>query len=219
MFVKRNVMAMLAFCVSVGIAMPIMAEPPSWAPAHGYHKDKKKKHKSKNYDDNEDYQGRYDGRYDRHEDDAHDRAEIEYNSGGYADLTCNHSGARTGAVVGGVIGGVLGSNIGKGDGKTLATIAGTIVGSYVGESVGAQMDAADSRCAGEPFEVAHDNQSVNWKNPDTNANYRVTPVSSYNSQSGQMCRDYTSEVIIDGRRQTSTGSACKNSDGEWQIIN
>jgi surface antigen len=218
MFIKYNFMAMLAFIVSASIATPVMAEPPSWAPAHGYHKDKqkKKKHKYKNYDDNDRYEGRYDGR----EDDAHSSAEGEYNSGGgYADLTCNHSGARTGAVVGGVIGGVLGSKVGKGDGKTLATIAGTIIGSYVGESVGAEMDSGDSRCTGESFEVAQDNQSVNWKNPDTNTDYTVTPVSSYNGRSGQICRDYTSEVIINGRRQTSAGTACKDSNGEWQIIN
>ena len=206
MTVTKLTQSLLVASMTIALASPVMAEPPSWAPAHGYHKNKDKKHKKKHKQ--------------KHSRDDNSSAEVEYSSSGsYPALSCDHGGAQTGAVVGGIIGGVLGSKIGKGDGKTLATIAGTILGAYVGESVGAEMDAGDARCTGESFEVAQDNQSVAWNNPDTHADYTVTPVSSYNNRSGQSCRDYTSEVVIDGKRQTSTGTACKDSSGEWRIMN
>lgn len=184
-----------------GLASPALAEPPPWAPAHGYYKNK---HKDK-YRDHDDRYG----------------AEIEYHSADLPPppLQCQHSGAQTGAVIGGILGGVLGSNIGKGNGKTLATIAGTLFGAYVGRSVGADMDAGDRRCAGETFDMAQDNQPVEWTNPDTQQSYSVTPQSSYQDQSGQYCRKYTSEVVIDGRRQSREGTACKQASGEWRIVN
>lgn len=203
MSLKRIFTPLAVTGLAVGLSSPVMAEPPSWAPAHGYHKNKGKHKKDKHYDD--------DGWYSANAD--------HQTSGGFAALSCDHTGATTGAVVGGIIGGVLGSQIGKGDGKTLATIAGTILGAYVGEAVGADMDTGDEHCAGESFEVAQNNQSVGWVNPDTRAEYTVTPVSNYNNRAGQTCRDYTSEVNIDGRRQTSTGTACKDSGGNWRIIN
>jgi surface antigen len=197
---QRFWQALIIAVLTSGLASPALAEPPPWAPAHGYYKNKNK------YKDHDD----------------HYSAEIEYHGGGgnaLPALHCEHSGAQTGAVIGGIVGGVLGSNIGKGDGKTLATIAGTIFGAYVGKSIGADMDAGDQRCAGETFEVAQDNQPVEWSNPDTQQDYTVTPRSSYQDQSGQYCREYTSEVVIDGRKQTSTGTACKQASGEWRIIN
>lgn len=200
MSVTRIYHSILITGLALGISTPVLADPPPWAPAHGYYKNKDKKHKR------------------HHDDDDHYAVGAEYNTrDGYPTLSCDHNGAQAGTVVGGIIGGVLGSQIGKGNGKTLATIAGTLIGAYVGNSVGANMDAGDARCAGESFEVAHDNQSVAWNNPDSRTDYTVTPVSSYKNRSGQNCRNYTSEVTIEGRRQASTGTACKDTNGEWRI--
>ena len=32
------------------------------------------------------------------------------------------------------------------------------------------------------------------------------------------CRDYSSEAIIDGRRQTVHGTICRQADGSWKIV-
>lgn len=190
---------LLIAVLTAGLASPVLADPPPWAPAHGYYKNK---HKHK------------------YRDDDHYGAEIEYHGGRLpAPLQCQHNGSQAGAVIGGIVGGVVGSNIGKGKGKTLATIAGTLFGAYVGSSIGADMDAGDRRCAGESFDVAQDNQPVEWTNPDTHQSYSVTPKSSYEDQSGQYCREYTSEVVIDGRKQSRAGTACKQASGEWRIVN
>lgn len=200
MYNKITWRSLLTAGLIISLPIPALADPPAHAPAYGYYKNKdKNKH---------------------HRGDDRVGVEIDYHGGGSLPrLQCEHTGSQTGAVVGGIIGGVLGSKIGKGDGKTLATIAGTLLGGYVGSSVGAQMDAGDQRCAGETFELAQNQQTVDWVNPDTRQSYSVTPVSSYQDRSGQTCREYTSEVTIDGRRQTRNGTACRQANGEWRITN
>jgi len=201
------------FSILVGIlfislalgSQPVLAEPPSWAPAHGYHKDKNKgKHKKNKHRKS-------------YEETPYKHPPVAANE----PLSCDPQGITNsdiGTVVGGVIGGILGSKIGKGDGKTLATIAGVIVGANIGNNVGASMDEADRYCAGQAFVHAQDNQAVEWTNPDTQHQYTVIPRSAYN-RNGHYCRDYTSNIIVNGRQDQVTGTACKGNDGNWKIIN
>ena len=123
----------------------------------------------------------------------------------------------TGRVVGAVVGGVLGSNVGSGSGKTAATIAGTIIGGYLGGSIGKTMDDNDRYRANQAFETNPTNQPSSWQNPDNGNQYTVTPTRTYTKNDGP-CRDYTTEVVIDGKTQTATGTACRE-NGQWRIIN
>lgn len=201
MTVKPACNALLIAAIVCGLSAPVFAGPPSHAPAYGFYKNK-----DKNKDQHEQEQ-------------AAVKVEYHDNAGLPPTLQCEHTGAQTGAVVGGILGGVLGSKIGKGKGKTLATIAGTLIGGYLGKSVGTGMDSGDQRCAGETFEIARDQQTVEWVNPDTRNSYSVTPVSRYQDQRGQTCRSYTSEVIIDGQSHTRAGTACRQENGAWSIVN
>jgi surface antigen len=124
---------------------------------------------------------------------------------------------NTGQVVGGVLGGVLGAQVGKGRGRTAAIIAGTLAGAYFGGKVGKSMDDADRQNAYNALERNQTNQASSWRNPDSGNAYTVTPTKTYSSASGP-CRDYTTEVIIDGRRETATGTACRE-NGTWRVIN
>ena len=123
----------------------------------------------------------------------------------------------TGRVVGGVVGGVLGSQVGSGSGKTAATIAGTIIGVYIGGSIGKTMDENDRRQSYDALENNRTNQPSSWRNPDSGNNYTVTPTNTYTSASGP-CRDYTTEVVIDGKRETARGTACRE-NGNWRVVN
>lgn len=38
------------------------------------------------------------------------------------------------------------------------------------------------------------------------------------SRAGQTCREYQSNVVIDGRTQPSYGTACLQKDGAWRIV-
>jgi surface antigen len=124
---------------------------------------------------------------------------------------------QTGALVGGVLGGALGSQVGSGSGRTAAIVAGTLAGALIGGSVGRSMDRADQERAYGAFERAPTGETVAWQNPDTSNRYEVTPTRTYNSRSGP-CRDYEMDAWVDGRKETVTGTACRQSDGTWRTM-
>jgi surface antigen len=122
-----------------------------------------------------------------------------------------------GQVIGGVGGAVLGSQIGKGDGRIIATAGGTLLGVLIGGAVGRSLDQADYACAGQVLEHAPNNRTIVWRNPETGGAYRLTPTSAYQVQDGY-CREYTSVATVAGRSQTIYGTACRQPDGAWQIV-
>ncbi len=185
----------------VALAAPpaIYADPPPWAPAHGYRA--KNKHKQK-----------FKARYQQYDETAYVQSTRDY---GIAHSTCNRE--AVGALIGGAIGGVAGGQIGKGDGRVAAAVAGTIVGVLVGKSVGAHMDEVDQACTGQALERAEDYQTVSWTNPDTGARYNVAPTGIYES-GGRYCRGYVTRVMIDNRIETIEGQACRDPDGTWRKV-
>lgn len=118
-----------------------------------------------------------------------------------------------GAGTGAVLGGVLGSEIG--DDSTAATIGGTILGAVIGGAIGRRMDEGDRQ---KVYSSLESNEPARWTNPNENADYSFEPTSTYHTASGRLCRDYTSSVVIEGRRENATGRACKREDGTWEII-
>lgn len=123
----------------------------------------------------------------------------------------------TGTVVGGVLGGVLGSQVGHGRGKTAATIAGALAGAFIGGRVGRSMDETDRLKAQYSLEHARTGETTSWHNPDTGARYAVTPTRTYTAR-GTDCRDYNTDAWIEGRKETVTGTACRQPDGSWRAI-
>jgi surface antigen len=185
-----------------------LAGPPPWAPAYGRHQPKSHHH----YD--------YDRR--RHHPKRHDHHILPWLGGaavaGYLiGNQCNRE--ALGAVLGGTLGGLAGSQIGRGDGRTAATIAGALLGVLVGKSIGRHMDQVDRYCTGQTLEYANDGQSIQWQNPDTRSSYNVTPVSTYESRDGRYCREYVTQSLVGGRQQQTYGTACRQADGSWQIVN
>ena len=121
----------------------------------------------------------------------------------------------TGAVAGAVVGGVVGSTIGGGTGRTVAIVAGTFAGMLIGGHIGGKMDEADKLKAAQALESSTTNQPTSWKNPDTGAQYTMTPTRTYES-SGTPCRDFTVDATIDGKTEKLTGAACRQADGSWK---
>lgn len=125
---------------------------------------------------------------------------------------------QAGTIVGGVLGGVLGAQVGKGSGRTVAIIAGTLIGANIGGAVGASMDANDRRHVAETLEGVRTGVPATWYNPDTGAQYSVTPTRTYDA-GGIPCREFTTEAIIGGKRETIYGTACRQPDGSWKVAN
>jgi len=186
----------LAAALGICLATTAAAVPPPWAPAHGY----RNKHQ-----DVRDYDRDYPPLLPWHERGYRN----PYIIGGHCDRD------RLGAVLGGVVGGVTGSQIGKGSGRTAATIAGTVIGILVGRSIGRHMDNTDQQCTGQVLEHAPDRATVNWVDPGNGAEYRVTPVRTWQGQDGRYCREYTTRALIGGSPQTTYGRACRQPDGSW----
>jgi surface antigen len=173
----------------------LAAGPPPWAPAHGRH------HQPKHH---------------------HDSHILPWLGGavvaGYLiGNRCNRE--ALGTVIGGTIGGLAGSQIGRGDGRTAATIAGALLGALVGKSIGRSMDQVDRYCTGQTLEYAQDQQTIQWQNPDTHASYNVTPINTYQAGDGRYCREYVTQSRIGGQLQETYGTACRQPDGSWQIVN
>ncbi len=170
--------------------------PPPWAPAHGY-------------------------RWQHREPRRADTAVVvtpEYRPPFDLDLSrCNRE--TLGAVLGGAAGGILGSKIGKGDGRTVAIIGGTVLGVLVGGSIGRSMDDLDQNCVGQVLEHAPDGEAITWDAPRGDTSHQVTPTSTYQDQAGRYCREYQANSVIGGRQQQTYGTACRQPDGSWQLIN
>lgn len=128
--------------------------------------------------------------------------------------SCQMNKQSVGAGLGGVAGGVLGSNVGGGKGRTAAIIGGSILGAMVGGHIGSEMDELDRRRTYDTFENTPTGRTNSWNNPDTGAQYSVTPTRTYETNN-HPCREYEMDAYIDGQREVVKGTACRNSSGEW----
>ncbi len=128
-----------------------------------------------------------------------------------------------GALVGAVAGGLLGAQFGKGSGKLAAVAAGTLLGAWVGSEVGKSLDRADrlamQQTTHSALETGRINQTSTWRNPDSGHSGTVTPVKTYQTSGGQYCREYQQTVNIGGRTEQAYGTACRQPDGSWQVVN
>lgn len=191
------------------VAFPAPADPPPWAPAHGWRK--------KNDPNYVGYTGK---KWDK-----------DY---GVLEGRCNT--AAVGAVLGGAAGGVIGANVAKGDDRPVAIVVGTVLGAVIGSKIGADIDASDQGCMGHAFELVGEQKTVVWTNSHTGVTYRLTPTRNFGDQRNP-CREFTALAVAGGgddeRRgpgkgkgkghkkghgeTTLKGVACRQGSGQWQI--
>ncbi|HSE76532.1 MAG TPA: RT0821/Lpp0805 family surface protein [Alphaproteobacteria bacterium] len=137
---------------------------------------------------------------------------------------CSDAGPKEniGTIVGGVGGAVIGSQIGSGSGQIVAAAAGTLIGAYLGREVGRSLDKADIAAAQQAQERAHTapvGERIVWSNPETGHSGTVTPTRQGNDNSGHVCREYQTTVTVDGKTERAYGTACRQPDGSWKIVN
>lgn len=122
-----------------------------------------------------------------------------------------------GQILGGVTGGIVGAQIGGGTGRLIAVAAGTVAGMFAGREIGRTMDRADALCVDQALEHAPDGRSVGWQSDGHR--YSVTPQNTYENADGQYCREYHMQTDMNGQTQPISGTACRQSDGSWRIVN
>ncbi|MGB8274273.1 MAG: RT0821/Lpp0805 family surface protein [Alphaproteobacteria bacterium] len=129
---------------------------------------------------------------------------------------------QIGAVTGAGLGALAGSQIGSGSGRLAAVAIGTLLGAWGGSEVGRQLDERDRLLASQAYEQANAapvGQTITWNNPQSGHSGTVTPTrDGTNTQTGAYCREYQQTVTVGGKSQEAYGTACRQPDGTWKVV-
>jgi surface antigen len=127
-----------------------------------------------------------------------------------------------GGLLGAVGGAVAGAQFGSGSGRLAATAAGTLLGALIGSEVGSSLDRADQQYAHRAqtqAQAAPIGQTIVWSNPESGHSGSVTPVREGRIPStGEYCREYQQTVQVGGQSQNAYGTACRQADGSWRVV-
>lgn len=128
-----------------------------------------------------------------------------------------------GTILGGIGGAAIGSQFGSGTGQLVGVAAGTLLGAFLGNTIGESLDKSDQMYANQKaqktFESSPSGQTQQWRNPDSGHSGTITPTKTFQAQSGQYCREFQQTISIGGQVQKGYGTACRQPDGSWQIVN
>lgn len=123
---------------------------------------------------------------------------------------------------GAILGGLAGSQIGSGSGQLWATGAGVLLGAVLGSEVGRSLDKADMAYAQQASTRAYSapiGETISWNNPDSGNYGTITPVRDGRDTGGNYCREYQQTIYVGGKQETGYGTACRQPDGSWKVVN
>ena len=128
-----------------------------------------------------------------------------------------------GTLLGAAAGGLLGAQVGRGKGQLAAVAVGALLGAWAGNEIGKSLDRADrlamQRTTQSTLETGRSREPISWRNPDSGHSGTVTPQPAYQTNQGQYCREYQQTVNIGGRTEQAYGTACRQPDGTWKVVN
>ncbi|MEQ9170546.1 MAG: RT0821/Lpp0805 family surface protein [Rhodospirillales bacterium] len=128
-----------------------------------------------------------------------------------------------GTLLGAGLGALAGSQFGGGKGQLAAVAVGALAGAWFGGETGKSLDKADKayaqRTAQDALEYNKTNQTASWNNPDSKAAGTFTPTKTYQTADGHNCREYETSIVVDGKTEKATGTACRQPDGTWRVVN
>jgi surface antigen len=127
------------------------------------------------------------------------------------------AGTLLGAVGGAIIGGALSDHH-----NGLAIALGALAGAWAGGEIGKSMDqndrAAMQATTQQSLEYSESGVASSWLNPDSGYSGTVTPQPAYQADEGQYCREYQQTVTIGGETVDAYGTACRQPDGSWKVV-
>jgi surface antigen len=123
---------------------------------------------------------------------------------------------QTGAVVGAGAGAGLGAAVTGGG--TVGTLLGAVAGAAIGSEIGRAMDEEDRRRAATVLETVPTAETDVWRNPDSGYTYEMTPTRTFYAESGLPCREFSVDVIVGNQIEEAYGTACRQADGSWRIV-
>ena len=106
--------------------------------------------------------------------------------------------------------------------KELWSVLGVGAGAMLGSHIGQQLDQRDRLLLGQAMqqtlETAPNNAVGQWQNPNSGNSGTVTPTQTYMASNGTPCREFTQTIYVGGYPEEGYGTACRQADGSWQIV-
>ena len=128
-----------------------------------------------------------------------------------------------GTAVGAALGGIIGYQIGGGLlmnslWATAGTVAGGTAGYVATRTLVGTDRAAYDRTIQKGLAEAENGEVVDWKNPETGNSGIFRPTNSFYAADGRLCRQYRATVAFKDDVLSGAGMACRNPDGQWQVL-
>lgn len=126
-----------------------------------------------------------------------------------------------GTIFGAIAGGLMGASLGSSGGSRVAgAVVGATAGGILGGAIGANLDERDRQRAYaaemQALEQSEPGEPVGWRGHP--GRYGTVVPGAYYETRGARCRDYSHTIFVDGRPQTTRGTACRNPDGSWSPV-
>ena len=138
----RNMISVAIVAAFLLPTLPVMADPPPWAPAHGRRakdaerEDERDRDRYEHRDHDRDDRARF---YYRDDHRHHERRVVRYDEviyhGDDGRYYCHRSDGTTGLIIGAVAGGVVGNQLAPGRSAALGTILGVAGGALLGQAI------------------------------------------------------------------------------------
>lgn len=92
-----------------------------------------------------------------------------------------------------------------------------------GQTYGQSLNGSDGVADADSFQSALENNrsgtATEWRNPDAEHTEATVPVKTFQTSEGVYCREFQQTITIDGRQERGYGTACRQPDGQWLIVN
>ena len=127
-----------------------------------------------------------------------------------------------GQIIGAAVGGYVGSKIGSGATKDISVIlggaAGYILGGKIVEILSKKEREEFNNVIENSLNFTPDNASKSWQsNENQNTTGEVIPLNNYKMKN-QDCRDFKKIIRKNNEIFEENSSACRNKEGNWEII-
>ncbi|MUV15143.1 RT0821/Lpp0805 family surface protein [Noviluteimonas gilva] len=123
-------------------------------------------------------------------------------------------------VAGGVVGGLVGNMFGGGTGRVLMTAAGAVAGGFIGDHLYKRHAKSEYEkdAAQRALNQAASGQEVTWSDSRTQESGYFVALNTKRMSDGRVCRDFRRGLTVGGASvDETTGTACKKSNGEWDV--
>ncbi|MBM3503917.1 MAG: hypothetical protein FJX65_08580 [Alphaproteobacteria bacterium] len=98
----------------------------------------------------------------------------------------------------------------------------SVLAGLLRSDIGKQLSPADqtalTRATQTTLETVPIGTQSTWRNNDSGSAGSVTPTRTYQKPNGQYCREFTQRVEVRGRGQEANGTACRENDGSWVLV-